>query len=457
MRLLSILYLDRIEKIIFTLPSLLVKKISIIFYKFIYASIIFSIVVGSMAKATGLDTNQISSTQFNIEALGPGHPVFQLIEEAIDEIFLNRSLRPTMCVLFRNYESISITLGITIRKSIEIFQSCQAEFNYPVVGVLAKIFTRKYFLIEDEDNLLPFDSWTNYNNETFLVINKQTSKDDLRKLLLHEIAISMDAKTNMLLSGFFFQEGQHSSHIDHSVVVMIPGPNGMTKEERELKQALDFSANASISMTFATLRAFAIEYIADHGTKAWDQANTHDQCTQRFIEIYKQISQINLVQLKDDKSMQGLLASYLEKNISLSENQILPIILDANLKIPRPTSDQSWWASIFSRQSSADVGMTFCQYMAYPRLSSKSVHSFYSLGPRPRIGGGWSSANMMKNSGDNGLKAPQTIQSILKNIPTAGIDLTPKELKLQQTDKNTNPNSKQMDYNSLLNRMKSSQ
>lgn len=421
----------------------------------VYVSIIFLIILDSMAMATNLDTNQLSSTKFNIEAIAPGHPVFQLIEEAIDSIFLNEPLRPTMCSLFGNEDSISITFGISIKKSIEIYQSCQAEFNYPEARALAKIFTRKYFLIEDSNNLLPFESWTNYKNETFLVINQQTSKNDLQRLLLHEIAISMDAKTNILLSGFFMQEGQHSSQNGNSILVMMPSSEEMTKQEMDLKQALEYSTNANVSMTFATMRALAIESVADYGISDWYRANTHEQCVRRFNEIYSKVLQINSILLKDDKSMQGLLASYLEKNIHISDDQIIHLILDADLKVPRPEVKRSWWGSLFSNPS--NTNMTFCQYMAYPKLSSKSVYSFYSFGPRPRIGGGWSAANMLKNPDNNGIKPPLSNQSILKNIPPAGVDQILQKVKPQQAGQGANPNASHIDFNSLLNRMKSSQ
>lgn len=294
----------------------------------------------------------------------PGSASFRLIEEAIRELF-DSHIKATLCQVFQTPTDIYTALGVSKETADRISrEKCKHQFN---LNNGPQIFVRKYFFIFDESHSSSVHSWTTVMNETLLFVDPGMTKGDLRSLLLHEFAISMDAKVNMNLVKYIVLEKISTPGVEAPAVITIKPFND---EELGLRLAFQHSLYQPASYAFSTMRAFNFESLADN-VVAGSMVN-HKICVQQFKYLFNYYEK-NKNLAPDPDAMQT--------HFSLAES-----------KMNTPKDVEKLFSEILNvklRIEHQDVQFTFCQYMAIPLLSAESKWSFEAHGPRPRVTGGW--------------------------------------------------------------------
>lgn len=277
----------------------------------------------------------------------PGSPMAEAINSTITEIFKS-PLHDDLCMLYSNPKNLIRALGVDDRTAKEIFKSCSQSND----AVSPKVVPKKYFVLRNKNSEYALESWTTNYNRTIIYIDDEMTLSSLKQILMHELAISVDAKTNILFSTY--QKFERQSE-----------PN------QRLYRALVSSTYRPIALSFATLRAFMLEAkMLGKQTEI-----SHEKCDKTFREILSlfQKSIIPLTSVSDDIIFGDLSEMMSTANIPNDLEALLrENLLDPSFVIPTASGKK-----------------TFCQYMATPLLTNKSYRSFHANGPRPRTDGGW--------------------------------------------------------------------
>ena len=297
--------------------------------------------------------------EFPLSEVIPGSEAHKLIEKAISEIYRS-PLKETMCELYSTPLFFSHALGVSFSLARDLISTCKnttQPSNSP-----PKAFAKKYYLSLDSDANLPIQSWTTGNNRTIIYADNKLDFLGLKNILLHEIAIAHDAKMNMMYTTF---EAYFRSQPFYYVFFT---PANLDEKNEHLQKAFNASTYHPLAFTFATMRAFNVEALANGHEQ--DTALSHDKCVATFLELLPMHLK-NIDSLKaDDNTFAGRLASVVSSsNEPQNLTQTLDDLLNADFKVP------------------TSKGETFCQFMATPALTGKSHMSFFGSGPRPRIGG----------------------------------------------------------------------
>jgi hypothetical protein len=277
----------------------------------------------------------------------------ELIDQVVEDIF-NSPLKETLCGTYRDSFSLSFAMGVTSATAKRIYESCP-KVNFSKTPLI-KGFQKIYYINVDEKNSLAIDSWTTNSNKTFLFLTKNSSLEELKQMLVHEMAISMDGKSSL---NVFRYKG-------------LENISSETQIDGNLEDALSFSMYKSVAYSFAAMRAFNVEKLVD-GIKTSDD---HASCTDKFLKI------LNLF----DKQ-------YSTYNFDNRLTDIIDVALDSSYDASvtdRPRNFNSQLKKILSEKLVAgkERKQTFCQYMATPFFSTNYNSVFHASGPRPRIGGG---------------------------------------------------------------------
>lgn len=297
------------------------------------------------------------------------------IDNAFLEIF-NSPLQISLCNLFGNPQAIYQSLGTSTEGAIKIASVCGNASR----GSLSKAFTKQYYVAQDDSQTL--DSWTDSSNRTFLFLNKDTKQEQLKRMLLHELAIIVDAKSGMTFPSFSLQTGQRSS-------------------AGTLSSLFNLAQWSPASITFAALRAINVENIFFGKPYITE---SHNQCSLFFREIFNMVKKMptpppELIQTH----IVDLLSSTISSNFAPQNSEEQILLLEKILQNGEIINDQN------------GSSLSFCQYMSRPLLTSSSARSFFAKGPRPRLtggsGGGQNNITMEKD-----IALQRTIQLLQKDF-----------------------------------------
>ena len=310
--------------------------------------------------------------------------IYPLIEKAYVDIFSSK-LNQSLCLATGDFTNISVTLGLSSEKSVEISNLCKVKTKNSF-----KHFSREYTIVFDPEKKLPFDSWTNLSGMTYLIFDRQVSYEKLKLMLVHELAISIDGKSKLLYTGFL----RHQNTFE-----------GMSFDIQDNKvKAFNFAARDDFQHAFATIRATEIEkYLLSQ--KPPSLVN-HNECTSQFKKY--------LDFIRSNKSTEF---------VKKPQLNALDYLINRMNDVESEKYNESNYAEHLNMMTDPSIKLddrhlgrvTFCQYMSYPMFSSNNYYSMFSNGPRPRTGGGWGGG---EGDSDSGSDASALVEKDLLKLNT---------------------------------------
>jgi hypothetical protein len=323
---------------------------------------------------TKIQTSWADSNIFNrpFYKVTPESRTQVLIDSSIESIFKSQ-IKNDLCSICQNELILAYSLGITQSKAKQIYQSC------PVLAPsdmrLAKRFPKQYLLGIDNDNSLDIVSWTSKINKTYIFTNNELTQKDLTRILAHEMAISLDAKMNMYYTTYMSIEGLYPPSIGKIKGVYLP--SNLSSSEDKLRIAFNSANYKPIAYTFAAMRAFNVEALVEN--KTTETINNHKACKDSFNKLFP--------------LFENSMDAYEIKPKIMDVNNLLLSLLDDNQLNKAPENLKSTLDSLLENHLMVEKPnkISFCQYMATPKLTNKTLLSLFASGPRPRIGGGWNS------------------------------------------------------------------
>ena len=296
------------------------------------------------------------------------HPIDKTIQEMYVGILkATEKDTPVFDTLFHNgncaYNLHQIT-GLSLKMIKKYFKKCY-ENNLGGFFDVLKSQPKKYHVIIDPEMKIPFDSWTNTENKTYIVVqdDKPYIKNDLSalkhllKILVHELYINFDGKFKATYTTYF---ADRNKYYDRSQALAEESQN------TELNKLFSISHNIQIARTFALMRAFNYENIAKFG-KPLAAFTDHTKCSQDFSKYYNLMKQNSQFSLFLERSTEST-----TEDASIND---IDSIMSANKIISLPD------------MPGPEKNFTFCQYMIFPTISLHFNSSKQSNGPRPRTGG----------------------------------------------------------------------
>jgi hypothetical protein len=352
---------NKLHGISFALISYMRKKLSLFVYLLVFGM--------TKIQSSWADSNIFNRPFYKVT---PESRTQVLIDSSIESIFKSQ-IKNDLCSVYQNEFILAYSLGITQSKAKQIYQSCPVLA--PSDMKLAKRFRKQYLVGFDNDSSLDIISWTSKINKTYIFVNNELSKEDLSHVLVHEMAISLDAKMNMYYTTYMSIEGLYPPSIGKINGVYLP-PN-LSASEDNLRIAFNSANYKPIAYTFAAMRAFNVESMVEN--KNTDTINNQQACKDTFNKLFPLFeNSMDEYEIKPKNlDINDMLMSMLdEKQLNISPANLktmLETLLDEHLLVEKPNK------------------ISFCQYMATPKLTNKTFLSLFASGPRPRIGGGWNS------------------------------------------------------------------
>lgn len=300
------------------------------------------------------------------------HPLQQEIDKIFNE-FLSSKLSETFCGILRNPVSASYSFGMSPSAALLAFRNCKSVDSSDI----AKRFPKKYILSWDKPAGL--DSWTSLANETTIFYADNLDYNRLKSILLHELAVTSDAKSSMnyIRYATYQYKSQSKKSKNGSVYVDLNDP-----EVKAINKAFNIANWPLIHLSLASLRGFAFEGLYHTGEVP---IQSHKQCVKEVTQIFHLVEKSNYLlhadklksQNPSTQALEGLFQDMLSLFSSreldeMTLEQGLNYILDSSLKL----------------KDHSGKSITFCQYMTLPLISNQNVDSFFSHGPRPRLTGG---------------------------------------------------------------------
>ncbi|MNK07466.1 hypothetical protein D3C87_253800 [compost metagenome] len=288
------------------------------------------------------------------------------IDELTIEIF-NSPLQKTLCSVFVNPLSATYSLGISPEAAVDIYKRCPHSKDDSSVAK----FLRKQFYISFQPQA-GLESWTDHGNRTFIFADKSLNRERLKSILVHELAIAMDAKMNMNFSTYALYSATSTTRSSGGFASTTFDMNA--EEQVGLRAAFNFSSWRPIAMAFATLRAFNFEMLL-HGNDF--PTDNHATCVREFKSLLRVTK--NLPEVSNSQGPESVFEQLAEAaskhqtpKSAAHEAQVIDFLLDPNLRIADHQKNK----------------MTFCQFMTRPLLTGSLTFSNLGNGPRPRLTGG---------------------------------------------------------------------
>lgn len=320
---------------------------------------------------------------------------YQHILKQISDLF-NSQLQKQLCKVSNNLQFWEITLGLKKQDILNILtDNCKFEIDQSLIDSVKH--KKKYFLLIDKSERYPFNSWTDFTNQTFLISKSGTIQSDLLyKMITHEIAISLDSKLGTNSYGFSSSDWQkilsNKEFKMSSAWDEIPTEQNTNSDNLlyiKSKKLIDWSTYRPIQFAFASLRAFNVEKLATK--KEALITNDTSTCAEDFLSMFHYFE--NLKIKSDVESFEnGLhIMADIKSNQMLSKtkneiDKILKIILNEDLLFP------------------ADSMSSFCIFMTTPQFSNVNLMTT-GFGPRPRFGGGAHEINDLSGVTHNNIHA----------------------------------------------------
>ncbi len=319
------------------------------------------------------------------------------IQEWIDQIFKilleETQFQNIICYLYGNLTNLKMYAGVSQQFVNDSFKNC--NLNVPQSPPFKKrflfVFNKNKEVYINSSNQI-FDSWTDHENNTFLVITPTTTFADLTLMVLHEMIIQNDFKFQLL-------PNRMSQFYDVK----------LTNEEQDL---LIFSIPINISMTFAAMRALVFEkafikqVLEDQGSEVIsDDVDNIKKCKSQFYNILRFVTKFN------NKNFAQMNRTLIEDmtidNIVLkvSENATKKIHDRFHTNFLNPIEENSEFleyllnSEITTEQNKIwpNSKTNFCEFMSDPMISNKQLYTMLNFGPRPPIVGG-----LNKDQGNEG-------------------------------------------------------
>ncbi len=326
-------------------------------------------------------------------------PELQLI---INQIYIQiiRSFdQEQKCLIFQSPDRLSESTGIDVQAAQILLKECKTKTkseNY-------RYNKKKHIFIFSENQTI--DSWTNLQNETFIYLKSHFTIEDLYSILIHELAMTFDAKSMMYFSHYLlFSHSKRSKNLNGRLFIELRNFNS---EELQVNQMFNLALWTPIRFTFAALRAFHFEnFVLNNKMIIPD----HETCQNDFLTYFNLMkntpTNFDRLNTPIDSALKLLTVITDESNGPKTEMDVsrnLDIILSSRLLL-----------SFEKRQ------ITFCQYMSIPLLTSNSYFLSFANGPRPRLtnpnngqGGGQNSISSLISDKKNfsfQLNPQQTVQ-----------------------------------------------
>ncbi|MFZ4404588.1 MAG: hypothetical protein ACOYOK_10850 [Pseudobdellovibrionaceae bacterium] len=264
-------------------------------------------------------------------------------------------------------ENIVSILGVAKKTATTIFTKChQFAPNAPTEKVSFEIQTKNYprhfFVVkangDKNPNTLTWESWTTAQNFTFIsnkeVFEKKNEKK-LKYILLHELAISLDAKYGMNFIKYLFIEQFYNITVDDkgwTTIHLGQGDRCVNFKCLDLKdadKAFEWaSSSRDVSNALSSMRA--------------DNA---------YLEFIAKSEKKDNRSYLDPKQCIQTLQKFLPYSLSPDSEKFL------NAK-----------TLMLNTEDNSMIEVSFCQYMAFPIFSQQSNFNECANGPAPRTTGG---------------------------------------------------------------------
>lgn len=287
----------------------------------------------------------------------------KIIDDVTKELFLGH-LKDELCTVFSNAENLSFSMGISTPTAAEITTTCPQK----ITTAYAKYFQKNYFIVQE-----PFanlDSWTDTANRTYIFADQGLTREKLKSIILHELVIAVDAKANMLFTTYKTYQALIKNTKSNIIHVKM---SDLSSKEEKLRIAFNFSTWSPISQTFAALRAFEYEAMAENKKFI----KNHFECVEKFKQNFAIIrlvpdfpQELDVAEIIDMIASNSSIAN--KPNDLNAENKNMDFILDPGLKIKDLNGNK----------------VSFCEFMAQPLIINRTLYNFFSRGPRPRTTGG---------------------------------------------------------------------
>lgn len=292
----------------------------------------------------------------------PNSPMQKLIDDLVIEIF-ESPLQKALCTSYMNSSSVAYSLGVSLEAAHLAFKGCAEQPMRP-----SKTLKKQYYIaLESQSDL---DSWTDFGNRTYLFLDQDITREKLKAILIHELGISLDAKANMLYTTYLRYLLSQQQVSQGMVVVDV---THLSEDEKKLQGAFNQSTWRPVSLAFATMRAFRLELIS----QGLPQPSDHSTCVANFLRTFEVVKNLptppRSAEVDSISEILAETASLRSAPRSIEEeNKMLEDLLSENLKIKDLQGQKR----------------TFCQFMAQPLLTGRTLYNIFGTGPRPRLTGG---------------------------------------------------------------------
>ncbi|MFS4461032.1 hypothetical protein [Bdellovibrio sp. HCB2-146] len=310
--------------------------------------------------------------RYQIYQLSEDSEFFREIEDLTEDLLINTQFSQ-FCELMWSPAITYMMTGVSANRSVEIFNACakyRGENRFQ--GTVPKIFKREFYVAYDSEGKSPIQSWTTFDNKTVIFVDENFSREKLRHVLAHELAISVDGKTNMVYSTYLLYQNK-GYDVGRTRIIDI---GNLSSEEKRIQKRFNIATHRQISFAFAALRATMAErlFIGGDQDKPFE-LRYHENCKQAFLSIYESLRRNpELTVQNENMGFMDMMASMVAKNAEdMGMDNAIAEVLDDKLKF-----------------KDGNQTVTFCTYMARPLFSPKSVYSLFAAGPRPKVTGGWS-------------------------------------------------------------------
>lgn len=287
------------------------------------------------------------------------------LQKIIDSIYfdiIDRININDRCQIFNSTLNMTYDLGISRQIAELLLTECPQKKEY-----VTRYFKKKYYFVLSKNQSL--NSWTNLQNETTIYTDENFNYQSLYLSLLHEFAVTYDAKSFLYYSQFL----KWNKNVTNRFFYQITGNNlKLSEKDFQIRNIFNKALWSPIRYTFTAMRAFSFE---DFNLNQNLQILSHDLCIERFKFIFPK-----LLQIKDQVNVsKNELTQYIELFSQFSDDSVSPSNeIEAEEFIQDVLSNE-----LIVKENG--TYLTFCQYMSIPKLTSNSYDLSLANGPRPRL------------------------------------------------------------------------
>ena len=299
------------------------------------------------------------------------------VDELTLKIFDSQVARIFCSVLSGNPAIISQQLAVSTETAQKISQKCSSiRTDFVGDGKIKPELKRYHFVFNIAKDFV-FESWTTYDNQTFIFFDHDLTEAELLQRMLHELAISADNKMMASREALPYLLENESCHIKRG-------------SEKEIDAMIGIAPFPAVKFGYAVVRAMGIEALVlqeVYGKQVYKNLQDGDLVFQASTQ-----SDYKLAVRKILNSM----LSYQEYFLPL-EYSLIPIGERAK-RAPQlilSNKDLNFVLDRFENSSARFVcdgigELSMSEWMGLADFGRMAA--FYSRGPRPPIGGGWGAA-----------------------------------------------------------------